>query len=86
MFIWGYSKKLQRRFVTSLNLQISHVLHKILALPEGRAQGLGPGPQSESSHNSHTTVRARSTLGIKPSIFNFHFNKSGKNIKHGMGT
>lgn len=76
---------MQKRFATSFNSPIFHALHEILALPENRAQGMGPGPQFELAHNSHTAVRAGFMLATKPSIFNFSFNKSGKNIKHGVG-
>lgn len=73
--------------MTSFNLLISHALHEIPALPGNVAQGMGPRPQFELPHNSHTAVRAKSKYfqfgpGKKPSIFNFNFNKSGKNMKN----
>lgn len=73
-------EKLQKRFVTS-DLPCTA---QNLAFPENRAQGMGPGPQFALSHNGGTSVRARFMLRTKPSIFNFNFNKSGRNIKHGM--
>lgn len=74
-------EKLQKRFVTS-DLPCTA---QNLAFPENRAQGMRPGPQFALSHNGGTSDRTRFMLGTKPSIFNFNFNKSGKNIKHGMG-
>lgn len=74
-------EKLQKAFVTSdLPCPTQDV-----ALPENGAQGMRPGPQFALSHNGGTPDRTKFMLGTKPSIFNFNFHKSRKNIQYSMG-
>lgn len=54
-----------------------------LALPETRAQGMGPGPQFELAHNSHTAVRSGFMLVTKP-IFSISVSVRVKKILNMM--